>query len=359
MSGTHLLAHRHGGAPEEREGLLDFSVNVSPLPLPLPELSFPFFDPGAYPSVEGRGIREFYAGRFGIDERCILPLNGAIEGIYLLPRALGLKRVLIPQPSFFDYGRACRLAGAEVSRLWLSAGDGFAFPDIESTAAALEGCDALFAANPNNPTGTMLPKEQLLALACRFPDKQFIVDEAFIQFTDGFPGNSLMFGTEAFRNIVVVHSLTKFYAVPGLRLGAIVSHPDTVGKLYGHKEPWTVNAVAESVARHLAGCGDYERELLELVKTGRSLLSRMLGDASAVRLYGGSANFFLASLPEGAAPGTAFSALAERGVFVRECANFEGLGPAWFRFAIRSVEENLRLVAALGGLFPLRQGAGR
>ncbi|NTW74065.1 MAG: threonine-phosphate decarboxylase [Chlorobiaceae bacterium] len=358
MRGAHLLDHQHGGLPGGGEGWLDFSVNLSPLPLPLPEISIAACNPGAYPSVDGREVRVFYRERFGLDASCVMPLNGAIEGIYLLPRALGLKRVLIPQPSFFDYARACALAGGEVVGLPLDAASGFGFPDIGEVSTALQGCDALFTANPNNPTGTMFPKELVLELAGRFPKKLFIVDEAFIQFTEGFPGNSLMALAGSLENVVVVHSLTKFYALAGLRLGAVIANSGMIGRLYGHKEPWTVNAVAESVARCLLQCGPYEEAVVSLVRAGRRFIAEAIAGRPAIRLFGGSANFFLAELSPEFEPGAVAGQLAMRRLYVRDCRNFAALDGNFIRFSIRRPEENLRLVEALVEMAPTAGGSG-
>jgi L-threonine-O-3-phosphate decarboxylase len=338
-------------------GLIDFSVNVSPVELPLPDFQLSASAIGSYPSVDGLAIREFYAARFGLDREGVLALNGAIEGIYLLPRALGLRRVLIPSPSFFDYGRSCRLAGAEVADLPLDASSGFAFPDFGAISASLEGCDALFTATPNNPTGTMIPKEQLLALLCRFPEKIFIVDEAFIQFTEEFPVNSLMPETGAFRNLVVLHSLTKFYALPGLRLGAIIAHPDLVERLFLHKEPWTVNVFAEMVARHLLSCGEYEREVRALVTAQRRIIAEALAGNPAFELFGGSANFFLAGLNPGYDLDQLIEFLGARGIVVRDCRNFAGSSREFFRFSVRAAAENRQLIKALQLFGELPEGA--
>ena len=360
MNHDHLLAHRHGDRAGELAGgaVLDFSVNLAPVEPPIRELSFSSISLAPYPSMEGRGVRDFYVTRFDLDPDCVLATNGAIEAIYLAPRALGhqgIRRVLVPQPSFFDYGRACRLASAEVVPLALSESDSFAFPGIDALAEALAGCDAMIAGSPNNPTGTLIPKELLLALACRFPEKQFIIDEAFIQFTEAFPSNSLMPEIRAFRNIVVIHSLTKFYAIAGLRLGAIVAHPATIRQLYGYKEPWTVNAVAEHVASELLHCGEYEQEVRCIVAEGRRQISDGLAGNSAITLHGGAANFFFASVNDGARLDALLEFLQSRGILVRDCRNFDGISPAYFRFCIRTHDENRRLVEALNDFAELSQ----
>jgi L-threonine-O-3-phosphate decarboxylase len=337
--------------------VLDFSVNLAPVESPIRELLAASIPLAPYPSMEGRGVRDFYVARFDLDPECVLATNGAIEGIYLAPRALGLKRVLVPQPSFFDYGRACRLASAEVVPLALSASEGFAFPDIDAVAEALAGCDAMIAGNPNNPTGTLISKELLLALACRFPEKYFIIDEAFIQFTDDFPSNSLMPEIRAFRNIVVIHSLTKFYAIAGLRLGAIVAHPATIRQLYGHKEPWTVNAVAEHVAGQLLHCGKFEQKVRSIVSEGRRQISEGLSGNSAITLFGGAANFFFASVNDGFSLDALLGFLQSRGILVRDCRNFDGIPPTFFRFCIRTTDENRRLIDALNDFAELSTSA--
>jgi len=350
MNHDHLLAHRHGDRSGDRLASaisLDFSVNLAPIEPPLQELFSTTIPFASYPSMDGHSVRELYAARFGLERQCVLATNGAIEGLYLIPRALGLKRVLVPQPSFFDYGRACRLAGAEVVPLTLELSSGFAFPDIDTVASALEGCDALIAGSPNNPTGTLIPKELILALACRFPDKLFIIDEAFIQFTEAFPSNSLMTEIKAFRNIAVVHSLTKFYAIAGLRLGAVIAHPSMIRRLFGHKEPWTINAIAERAATLLLDCGDFEERVRAIVAEGRRQFSEGLAGNPAIKLYGGAANFLFASVDETVGLDFLQGFLAERGILVRDCSNFDSIDPTFFRFCIRMPMENRRLISAL------------
>lgn len=344
-----LYHHRHGGPaePEAAERhLIDFSVNISPL--------FPFEAPlavgqatmQAYPSIDGRGVREFYTRRFALEDASLLALNGAVEGIHLLPRSLGIRRMLLLSPSFYEYGRAARIAGAETGVLQLSPEDGFALPPIGKLADELDGFDAFFLANPNNPTGTLFPPEMTMALASRFPGKWFFVDEAFVQFLPDFPAVSLMKAVQAFPNIVVVHSLTKFYALPGLRLGALVAHPDTIRKLYDFKEPWTLNAVAESVARELAACGAYEAALMELMTTERERIVSALSQMPELCVAGGSANFFLVQWRGGCSLDLMLGHLLRRGIRVRDCRNFAGLEENYFRFAIRTPFENDFLLEA-------------
>ncbi len=349
---TTLYHHQHGGAPlnnatQDSTVALDFSVNISPISPPIGTLSLDTFSLQAYPSIDGRGIKDFYTGKFGFNGDTVLPLNGAIEGIYLLPRALGLRRILLLSPSFYEYERAGRIAGAEIAFLPLSAENGFKLPSIELIAEALLHADAFMIANPNNPTGTEVPPEIIMALASRFPDKWFILDEAFIQFTPAFPGNSLMGKVMALKNVVVVHSLTKFYALPGLRLGAIIAHPDVIRRLLNYKEPWTVNAIAESVAPLLLECGAYEEELRDMIFSERERIVESFSTIEGMKLVGGAANFFLAQWNGDGSLDVLLSWLVGQQIHVRDCRNFTGLEDNYFRFAIRQLFENDRLLDAL------------
>lgn len=349
---TTLYHHQHGGAnlnhaAQESGMALDFSVNISPLSPPLGALSLGSFALQAYPSIDGRGIKTFYKGKFGFDGAMVLPLNGAIEGIYLLPRALGLRRLLLLTPSFYEYERAGRMAGAEITSLPLAPENGFQLPSIELLADALLDADAFVAANPNNPTGTEVPPEVIMALASRFPDKWFILDEAFIQFTPAFPDNSLMGKVLALKNVIVLHSLTKFYALPGLRLGAVIAHPDIIRRLLNYKEPWTVNAIAESVAPLLLECGAYEEALREMIFSERERIVESFSTIDGMRVVGGAANFFLAQWKGGCSLDALLPYLEGKGIYVRDCRNFSGLEENYFRFAVRSPGENSALLDAL------------
>lgn len=344
-----LYQHRHGGAdhPVGVSGFSDFSVNISPILPPGVLEGLDRLPLDRYPSIDGAGVRDFYVGRFGLDPEMVLSLNGAVEGLYLLPRALAVRRAALFSPSFHEYERAVLAAGAEVKQIRLQPGRGFALPPFEELVRDMEDVDALMAGNPGNPTGTVLPPDVVLALACRFPEKWFIVDEAFIQFTPEFPVNSLMQHLQALKNVVVVHSLTKFYALPALRFGALVAHPATISHLLQFKEPWSVNLIAETVARRLLSCREYEDELLAMVVAERQRIAHELAGSPTLALEGGAANFFLARWRGGCSVDLLLSRLAAAGVPVRDCRNFRGLEDGYFRFAVRTPPENDRLLAML------------
>ncbi|MEN7972864.1 MAG: threonine-phosphate decarboxylase CobD [Verrucomicrobiota bacterium] len=335
--------HQHGGHPEfdfERLGIeprevLDFSVNISPLGIPLPvkeNWNNLLADCGHYPSMDGAGVKRFYEKRFGIPPGSVLPGNGSIDLIYDIPRTLNVKRALVPQPSFHDYAHACKAIGAEV---------------ITGELDQLEGCDALFVGNPNNPTGKLIPAEVLLQLADNFPETLFFVDEAFIQFIEAPEAFTLMRPERLRNNVIVFHSLTKTYALPGLRLGACISTPETIQRLAESRAPWMVGGIAERAAELLADCSDYEEMLVPMITKERESVFQALEKHSAFNPVPGAANFLLVQWTGSDNLDDLLRQLLEHGLYVRDCRNFETLEENWFRIAIRRPGENTQLIKAL------------
>lgn len=353
-----LSRDEHGGAPERelrRFGIpprpvLDFSVNTSPLGPPPPILQAwqeMAGEMGRYPSVAGDGIAEFYGRRFGIPADRVVAGNGATELLYLVPRVLRPAQVAVVTPSFADYQRALRLAGVEVLPVPLSPGDGWSPSRLAELDRALSQSEALLLGNPNNPTGTLFRAADLCQLAREHPRCWLWVDESFIQLTDGFPDTSLAFGGELPPNVVVFHSLTKVYGLPGLRLGAAIGSPEGIAKLRAAKEPWTVNGIAERAARLLADCRDYETRVREMVSSERLRLGAALPALPLLATAPTQANFFLARWLGSRGLDELLTRLLEAGLCVRDCRSFPGLENGYFRFAIRRPGENDRLLLAL------------
>jgi threonine-phosphate decarboxylase len=353
-----LSPGEHGGDPERElrrfgvapRPVLDFSVNTSPLGPP-PRLLQAWQEFAGeierYPSVAGDGVTYFYERRFKIPSDRVLAGNGATELLYLAARALRPTRVAVVTPSYADYRRAARLAGLETFAVPLSPDDDWAPLGLEDLGRALSQADALLLGNPNNPTGTLFAAADLFQLAREHPCRSLWVDESFIQLTDGFPATSLAFGGELPPNVLVFHSLTKFYSVPGLRLGATIGLPEGIARLRLAKEPWTVNRIAEQAARLLAECHDYEAQVRSMVARERTRLAALLGRLPSIAVAPTEANFFLARWLGNRGLDDLLARLLEAGLCVRDCRSFPGLEENYFRFAVRRPEENDRLLAAL------------
>ena len=356
------LQYKHGGTPRRdmvRLGVplgpvLDFSVNLNPLgpPAIIKEKWGELFEEiEQYPSVEGDGVARYYKTVCKIPFGNFLAGNGSTEMIYLVPRVLRFRRVGVITPSFHDYERASLLAGAEVVRSPLSPHDGFAFPTEDQLTDLLNNVDALWIARPNNPTGNLFSKRLILEFADRFPQKWFIVDEAFVQFLDDWETNSLL--TEKPRpNILVLHSLTKFFSIAGLRLGGIVGSEPVISRLKKAKEPWAINGIADRVASLLVECSDYENETRSLVKEECSRVFDGLQAVEGIIPYPPSADYILCQWVKTGDLDDMIRHLLSNGVYVRDCRNFPGLEKNFFRIGIKNPKDNDLLLSHLSSFQP-------
>lgn len=350
--------HVHGGTPDKtfaRVGMapqkvLDFSVNVGPLGVPATVTEH---WPGLlkevqhYPSLDGEGVIAFYRQKFGLSAEMVLPGNGSSECLYLVPRVLGFKKMAIVMPSFHDYERSCHLADVEITPVFLKPENGFSALDTNALTGILQETDGIMLGNPNNPTGTTFDPQTVLDLADQFPDRWFLIDEAFNQFLDDFGQRTLMRPDRIRRNILVFHSLTKFYTLPGVRLGCVMGHPETISKLKAYKEPWTVNSVAEKIAPLLLECYAYEEELRALIRSEKEKISRELGSLNGIRLFDATANFYLGQWTATEDLDDLIRSLLTSGLHLRDCRNFSGLEHNYFRFVVNKAEENQRLITAI------------
>jgi cobyric acid synthase CobQ/L-threonine-O-3-phosphate decarboxylase len=326
-------------------GLTDASANLNPLGFPpwlRQELSAAVTDLAHYPDPDCQALTAAASLRFAVAAEEIVCGNGASELIQSLPVVLGSRRVLVVEPGYVDYRRAARLAGVELALLTLSAAEGFRL-DAAALSEAIRAhrADLVFVGSPNNPSGTVVAAETLRRICRAHPGVTVAVDEAFADFVTDF--DSLVHHRPA--NAVVLRSLTKIYAIPGLRLGIALAHPSIVSRWRDQLPPWTVNHLAQTVgARALADC-DFARETATTVRGWREDLMRALSALPGVRVIPGAANFLLCCHAEA---DLSDRLLRRHAVAVRRCDDYPGLDACWFRVAVRPPDENARLLAALG-----------
>jgi len=355
------LRHKHGGTPQldmVRLGVphgpvLDFSVNLNLLGPPAiikekwQEL-LESIEP--YPSVQGDGIAHYYHTIYDISPDNFMAGNGSTELIYLIPRVLRLKHVAVFAPSFHDYERASLLSGAKVVRCLLSPHDGFAFPSEDQLIKLLKKVDALWVARPNNPTGNLFSMELILKLARMFPEKWFIIDEAFIQFLDDWQSNSFL-AAKPRPNVLVLNSLTKFYAIAGLRLGGLMGSEPVISRLKNAKEPWTINGIADRVALLLIQCADYDDETRVAVREEKRRVFEGLKNLDGVIPFSSSANYILCQWVKTGDLDDLLDYFLSNGVYVRDCRNFPGLEENFFRMGLKTADDNDRLLSLISS-FP-------
>lgn len=345
---VRALAARAGCAVGE---LADFSASINPLGPPdwlRGEVSAALTGLRHYPDPYAGPLCAAAAQRFGCAADEVVAGNGSTELLYALPRALGLTRALVPAPAYGDYRRACELAGLAVDALGLDAARAFA-PDLERAAAWLREHGpgaALFLGQPNNPTGRTVDPGAVCALAREFPAAWVVLDEAFADFV---PGLGRLAGARP-GNVVVLWSMTKFYGLPGLRLGLGFAAPGVAAGWRAQVPPWSVNGLAQAVGLRALGDGEYAARTVAETARLRAALAGALGALPGLAVLPGEANFLLCRLEGEGADAAALAArlLAGARVAVRVCANFEGLDGRYFRVAVRGEGENARLVRALG-----------
>jgi cobyric acid synthase CobQ/L-threonine-O-3-phosphate decarboxylase len=345
----------------DTEDILDCSANINPLGPPeylwnvlaarMPEII-------QYPDPEATELVKAIAGQYRLPPAQVVPGNGTSDLLYAILRALThaglIDRAVIPVPAYIDYRHACERAGLEVSPLPLASERDFQ-PDLHQLSAHLYPSDLVILGQPNNPTGRMNDRDALLRLADQHPDVLFLLDEAFAGFVQGY--SSLAGSRE---NIIVLCSLTKLFAVPGLRLGFLVAREALCRQIRQQVAPWSVNTLAQAAGAAMVGDADYISRSRELISRNREQLSRELTALPSLRVIEGAADFLLIQLADKLTDTLTASELADRllleaKIAVRVCDNYEGLDEQYFRVAVRSEEENSRLITALRAILAPEQ----
>ena len=348
--GRHHGAHyteaaRALGTPSD--GFLDFSANINPLGPPGVVLAAASEalrgEVERYPDLHYSALRAALAGYLKVPLETVLPTNGGAEALFLAARVaaegpVGRKAIIL-EPTFSEYATAARAAGFEVVRLVARRPEtGFRL-DLATLddALALHDVGLVFLCNPNNPTGDAVPREEALWMAGRVREAGaiLVVDEAFADFAP-----RLSVAPEVDENLFVARSFTKFFAMPGLRLGCLIAGDP--GQTRAFQPSWSVNAVAAAAGIAAAREeGFVEATLAEVMLRRRELFSTLEG-LPEITPYPSAANFLLVHGPEGLP-----EELARQGILVRGCEPFRGLGPGFFRVAVRREEDNEWLVEAL------------
>jgi threonine-phosphate decarboxylase len=335
------------GIPEEK--FLDFSASINPLGPPksaMAALKSALPSLVNYPDPDSGLLKKALSERFNIDADSLLIGNGSTELVYLLPRAMRPARTLVLAPTFSDYERAARLAGGAVAYFPLKERDGF-LPDMDRLRTALDGAGMFFLCNPNNPTGALLDRGRVLDVLkmARKRGATVIVDEAFMEYS---PDGSVIGEAASTSGVAVIRNFTKFYGMPGLRLGYLVARPALVRRLESVKEPWSVNALAQASAVAALKDAEYEKKSLHVMEKERRYLFDKLSGISGLAPGPTAANFILIKLICPVLTSSELTeALASEGILVRDCTNFRGLGGSFIRVAIKTRRENDTLAAAL------------
>lgn len=348
-----LQKYDHGGNIYEDcptgEPWLDFSANINPLGLSprVREAILSHVDAIVnYPDPKARGLREAISSFYGVPQEKIVLGNGAAELFYCFFYTVRPKRVLLPVPSFSEYERAARAAGAEIRYLPLLKKHGFVF-DMEAAAAQLADAEAIVLCSPNNPTGRLLGRRELCAVLEQAEEYGVwvIVDESFLDFREDCGEYTVRHLTEEYPHLFVVQSMTKFFALPGLRLGFGIAEPKLCRRLEDGKDVWNVNFLAQAAGIVALSDTRYQEATRSFIHTEKKFLASELAKLPRVEVFAPSVNFIFFHLHQGKGfLQKLLMFLRARGILLRDCSNYSGLQGAYLRTAVRSREENEQLM---------------
>ncbi|MBQ7443776.1 MAG: aminotransferase class I/II-fold pyridoxal phosphate-dependent enzyme [Bacteroidaceae bacterium] len=301
-----------------------------------------------YPEPSSATVERAIAQRLGIDASQVIVTNGAIEAIYLIastqPRpakgggvvedAPRTASALVVTPTFSEYADACRLAGIAVTAV-------DQLPSSTPTSLA-------WLCNPNNPTGTVMPLEPLLHTIDANPQTLFVIDASYSHFTQ----RPLLPVAEAVArpNVIMLHSMTKRFAVPGLRIGFVTAHQALIGQLRAHHMPWSVNSLAQKAAMFLLEHESHYTLPLQQLLDERQRVAAALAATGIVDVHPSDTHILLCHLHSGTATALKAHLANNHGILIRDAANFQGLTPAHFRIAVQSPPENDQLISAFKAL---------
>jgi len=331
----------HGGDIYTNKGVtLDFSVNTNPFGMPecVREALIARADEFArYPDPNNRALCEAIAKYEGVPVEFILCGNGAADLIYRLCYAVMPLAALVLAPTFSEYERALSCG---ITRYFLKPENQFAVLD-DILDYITSDVEIIFLCHPNNPTGRLFPRE-ILKDVVYFAARRgitVVVDECFIDFTGGASAKDFLNDAQ---NLVILKAFTKMYACAGLRLGYIIT-PDVklTDTLTKEAQPWSVSVPASIAGIAALSCADWVTKTRELIISERSYLSGELKKLGFT-VFDGDANFILLKSER-----PLYEPLLEKGILIRPCGNFAGLDSSYYRLAVKTREENIRLVRAM------------
>lgn len=338
----------HGGdlvsAQEVYQGeVLDLSVNLNPLgPPPEALAAAAAASLTQYPDPVCRNLRRAIAARDGVEPEQVFCGNGAAEIIFRLALALRPKTALLTAPTFSEYETALAQVGCRCRFHPLRQENQF---DVTGVILGNVGpdVDLVMLCNPNNPTGRLIPEELLLKILarCEAVGAVLAVDECFLPLAQAGPGLAPYLKDHP--NLFLLRAFTKAYAVPGLRLGYSLSVPPLAQRLMAWGPCWNVSGPAQAAGLACCEKPDWaEQGRLRIAALRPGLLQGL--EALGCRVVPGEANYLLFQL---SGVTDLQDRLLRRGVLIRSCANYRGLGPDWYRVAVGQEPENQRLLTEL------------
>jgi len=344
--------------------ILDYSSNINPYGVPESlkrKITENIGILERYPDPDYVELREKLAKLNNVDISNITVGNGATESIFLFMKVLKPEKVLIVSPTFGEYERAVKAwNGSEIRKIEieyfeLEEKDEFRLNIRKLKKELKKKYDLLIICNPNNPTGKFLKMaetEEILR-ECNKYDTKLFIDEAFIEFLEDGLKESIVNSGENKKNLFVTRAFTKFFAIPGLRLGyGIYFDKNLEKKIAEKKEPWSVNNIAEMAGITVLDDVEYIEKTLKWITKEKKYMYEKLNEILGIKAYKTEVNFICVKIKdEQASKGMTVKKLSgkmlERGILIRDASNFKFLDERFFRLAIKDRRSNDRIIRVL------------
>jgi threonine-phosphate decarboxylase len=330
--------------------VIDFSASINPLGMP-PSARIAYRQALAnvvhYPEPYAESLTHALAHYHDLDPSEILVGNGSTQLIYLCARVLASRRVLLVAPLFSEHEAAFRANDAAIDSVMLRPPSFTLGLDRLAHTLAEGRYDTLVLANPNSPTGVLVERVWVKELTrmCRKTRTYLLVDETFIDWREE---ESLKRSVVQNPRVILFRSLTKFFALPGLRVGYLIAHPTVIGRMKARLEPWSVNIVAQEVGKACLQDQNFIGRSRVFLPRERAWFFSRLQTIPGLRVFPSRANFLLMQLlRQDMTARDLAQRLAQENLLIRPCDNFVGLGNQFLRVAVRTRKENLCLLNTL------------
>ncbi|MCK4258120.1 MAG: threonine-phosphate decarboxylase [Halanaerobiales bacterium] len=343
----------HGGnIYQYSDKLIDFSSNINPLGIPGSAkvvLNESWEHLERYPDLYYTSLRNAIANHHQLDADQIIVGNGAAEIIFLMGRLFQNKKVLIPMPTFGEYRQAVELGGGQVEIVYRDSENDFSLP-INKILDNLNHVDGVILCHPNNPTGKLVAEDNLVQIVekTRQLNKMLILDEAFIDFAFDSEKKSGLKWLKSHPQMMIIRAFTKFYAMPGLRLGYGLGSSQLIERLHEMQIPWSVNSLAVEIGIRILQDIDYLQRSKDWIFAEREYFTNALRKLPDIQVYPTDANFILCKIQrEDLNVGVLKARMIDEGILIRDASSFAGLDNSYFRVAIKDHENNKYLCQAL------------
>ncbi|MCC5910263.1 MAG: threonine-phosphate decarboxylase [Clostridiaceae bacterium] len=338
----------------DKNQLLDYSANINPLGVPQTFkkiMKESLEDIEHYPDIHYDALKTAIEKYYTIDKSHIYLGNGAAEIIFNTIRAIAPKKSILLAPTFSEYAKALNAVDSVIEEVHLKKEDEFSL-DMEELIETIDtSTDLVVLCNPNNPTGTLIETKDIVKLLkkCHEKNTYLMIDEAFMDFIEEDKFYSMLHSYKLYPHLIIVRAFTKFYSIPGMRLGfGVCCNEGILKKIYKITPPWNLNTFASYFGKVLLTEEQYVKETYQWLKEEKSRFVTALEKIEGMKTFAPSVNFILIKiLKPSMTVDELRDKLLKKGILIRDCSNFNGLDKSYFRIAIKDEASNDILIENL------------